>query len=100
MTGIEPALSAWKAEALPLSYTRAALRSVTAQSSSLATVARTLGAPGRSVVASAPALGAGDREFESPRPDQQGTTLREICEERRREPVRDTCETDRRTAVR
>ena len=25
---------------------------------------------GRSVVASAPALGAGDREFESPRPDQ------------------------------
>ena len=26
-------------------------------------------APGRSVVASAPALGAGDREFESPRPD-------------------------------
>lgn len=24
---------------------------------------------GRSVVASAPALGAGDREFESPRPD-------------------------------
>jgi hypothetical protein len=27
-------------------------------------------APGRSVVASAPALGAGDREFESPRPDQ------------------------------
>ena len=27
-------------------------------------------ASGRSVVASAPALGAGDREFESPRPDQ------------------------------
>ena len=26
-------------------------------------------ASGRSVVASAPALGAGDREFESPRPD-------------------------------
>ena len=28
-------------------------------------------ATGRSVVASAPALGAGDREFESPRPDQK-----------------------------
>ncbi|MDQ1247951.1 MAG: trigger factor [Actinomycetota bacterium] len=28
---------------------------------------------GRSVVASAPALGAGDREFESPRPDSLGT---------------------------
>ena len=28
-----------------------------------------LASPGRSVVASAPALGAGDREFESPRPD-------------------------------
>ena len=27
--------------------------------------------PGRSVVASAPALGAGDREFESPRPDRR-----------------------------
>ena len=29
------------------------------------------GATGRSVVASAPALGAGDREFESPRPDKK-----------------------------
>ncbi len=29
---------------------------------------------GRSVVASAPALGAGDREFESPRPDHRMTT--------------------------
>ncbi len=70
VAGIEPAPSAWKAEALPLSYTRAALKSVTAQRLRLATVARTLGPPGRSVVASAPALGAGDREIESPRPDQ------------------------------
>ena len=36
--------------------------------------ARRLDAAGRSVVASARALGARDREFESPRPDQTATT--------------------------
>ena len=65
---------------------------------------------GRSVVASAPALGAGDREFESPRPDHSGagdpalvspTTWRWICrEERRRDPVPDPRQADRRGSLR
>lgn len=56
VTGIEPAPSAWKAEALPLSYTREFHHITT-------------GCTGRSVVASALALGARDRGFESRRPD-------------------------------
>jgi hypothetical protein len=63
-TGIEPAWPAWKAGALPLSYARA--RRTTANN-----LLESTDAAGRSVVASAPALGAGDREFESPRPDER-----------------------------
>ena len=59
-------------------------------------------ASGRSVVASAPALGAGDREFESPRPDQfhlisnviKGVAAlnnRSLCEKHCRDTVTNTC---------
>src|ERR1700712_2710639 len=80
-TGIEPAWPAWKAGALPLSYARGTATSRSPQPAGSLPALRwiyanawpgTIGsgdAAGRSVVASAPALGAGDREFESPRPD-------------------------------
>ena len=61
VTGIEPAQPAWKAGTLPLSYTRES------ESESYQVTFGTCS--GRSVVASASALGAEDREFESPRPD-------------------------------
>ena len=94
VTGIEPAWPAWKAGALPLSYTRmfdavfvlglGYLCRSTVTESGLTLSPRlarvkissrlTTCASGRSVVASAPALGAGDREFESPRPDHNFLT--------------------------
>ena len=99
VTGIEPAWPAWKAGALPLSYTRrmerrhrivrrrpsptpappapqhdsqGPQRPQSGRSSWSGPAPPTLvrlTCAGRSVVASAPALGAGDREFDSPRPD-------------------------------
>ena len=87
VTGIEPAWPAWKAGALPLSYTRewcwhiipcrcsdfgqGPRQRPTSRRFGVSTHSPldSAGAAGRSVVASAPALGAGDREFESPRPD-------------------------------
>ena len=87
VTGIEPAQLAWKARTLPLSYTRKiiAISATThskfylvwlCRSYLITSVRRRENHPldfhpsGRSVVASAPALGAGDRGFESLRPDQ------------------------------
>ena len=66
VTGIEPAQLAWKARTLPLSYTRvlARYRIVTSGPRLLPS------STGRSVVASAPGLGPGDRRFESSRPDK------------------------------
>jgi hypothetical protein len=61
---------------------------------------------GRSVVASAPALGAGDREFESPRPDHERhlgaviTDTGEVREDRRRVLESHPREVDRRDAFR
>src|SRR3954453_12725188 len=75
-TGIEPAWPAWKAGALPLSYAREVTDGLPgghsfSKQSKRRPPLNLVGAAGRSVVASAPALGAGDREFESPRPDHQ-----------------------------
>ena len=65
------------------------------------------GLAGRSVVASAPALGAGDRRFESCRPDDDTTCAapavhlrRHQSEERRRDPEPDPGQADRRGALR
>ena len=88
VTGIEPAQLAWKARTLPLSYTRKIIASSAiavakfnlvcrSRSYLITSVRRRENHPldfqpsGRSVVASAPALGAGDRGFESLRPDQK-----------------------------
>ena len=61
-------------------------------------------AAGRGVVASAPALGAGDRRFESCRPDRcdshPGTEEHPHREERRRDPEPDPGQADRRGPVR
>src|SRR5664280_1765962 len=134
VTGIEPAWPAWKAGALPLSYTRIdhAGRMGTGERGRLARLPMTVlaGFAGRSVVASAPALGAGDREFESPRPDHRPlaaggppvlpcarsdnhlshrtsrtsanrpTEEPHHCEERRRDPHSDAGPVDRRGPVR
>ena len=76
VTGIEPAQPAWKAGTLPLSYTRES------ESESYQVTFGTCS--GRSVVASASALGAEDREFESPRPDHFLSVLGMDNENRRR----------------
>jgi hypothetical protein len=103
VTGIEPAQLAWKARTLPLSYTRKIIASSAiavakfnlvcrCRSYLITSVRRRENHPldfqpsGRSVVASAPALGAGDRGFESLRPDQKekrNNYLRELIIEKR-----------------
>ena len=87
VTGIEPALSAWKAEALPLSYTRAAKSACTTSTNGNVTgkppscemraVTRYdyLLARGVAQLGSASALGAEGRGFKSRHPDTLARSL-------------------------
>ena len=94
MTGIEPAPSAWKAEALPLSYIRGAANGATEECSGSCGPPRlvvirqgdrsdgsTLDVEhhrGVAQLGSAPALGAGCRRFKSCHPDKLIEALRRL----------------------